>query len=126
MKEFRQPTLEERRIMAAKAKQAQLEAARAKAPANDPKFAERLEARRKVSEDRESRARDRKVQRVAEAKRKEAAQAEEALAKARALEAAKQAREAEAAQAAARKAASEIENKAKRDARYAARKARKK
>ena len=126
MKEFRQPSLAERREMAAKAKQAQLEAARAKAPANDPKFAERQAARWKVSEARDSRALDRKAQRSAEAKRKETAQAVEEAARVKAVAAAEQARATEAAAAAARAATSIIDRKAERDARYAARKARKK
>ncbi len=53
MRDFKQPTLEERRAMAAKAKQAQLEAARAKAPANDPQFAERQAARLAAAEARD-------------------------------------------------------------------------
>src|SRR5580700_10092606 len=40
----REPSLAERKSTSDKAKQAQLERARAKAPANDPKFAERQEA----------------------------------------------------------------------------------
>ena len=70
MKGFKEPTLEERREQAAKAKQAQLEAARAKSPANDPKFAERQAARAKASEARDARALERKAQRAAEAKTK--------------------------------------------------------
>ena len=120
------PTLEERRQQAAKAKQAQLEAARKKAPANDPNFAERQAARLKTSEARNARALDRKAQRAAETKRKEIVAAEEEAARVKAREAAHKAQEAEAAAAAARKAASDIERKKERDARYAARKARKK
>ena len=77
MKGFKEPTLEERREQAAKAKQAQLEAARAKLPANDPKFAERQAARVKTSEARDARAVERKAQRAAEAKRRELAAVEE-------------------------------------------------
>jgi hypothetical protein len=94
---------EERRSTAAKAKQAQLEAARAKSPANDPNFAERQAARRMASEARDLRALERKAQRLAEAKRRETAAAENELARVRALEAAQLAREAEAAAAGARK-----------------------
>jgi len=56
--------------MAAKAKQAQLEAARAKNPANDPQFAERQAARLAAAEARETRQKERKAERLAEAKRK--------------------------------------------------------
>ena len=93
MKEFKQPTLEERRAMALKAKQAQLEAARKKAPANDPQFAERQAARLAAAEARDARIRDRKAERLAEAKRKEIAEAEAEAERVRALEAAKKAAE---------------------------------
>ena len=45
----REPTLAERRETAAKAKQALLERARAKAPSNDPGFAARQEERRAIA-----------------------------------------------------------------------------
>jgi hypothetical protein len=118
--------LEERRQQAAKARLAQLEAARKKLPANDPKFAERQAERVKAAEARETRALERKAQREAEAKRKEIAAAEEETARVKARKAAQEAQEAEAAAAAARKAAFDLERKKERDARYAARKARKK
>jgi hypothetical protein len=126
MKEFREPSLADRREMAAKARQAILEKARAKAAANDPGFAERQAARRAVSEARERRAAERKLEKAAAAERAEAARKAEEAARAAAAIAAKEAAAAAAAEAAARAAAAKIESKAARDARYAARKARNK
>ncbi len=93
------PNFGDRLKAAAKAKQALLEKARAKAPANDPKFAERQAARREVSIAREARVSERKAAKLA-AKIREAAEQE------------------------AREIVLEAERKAARDARYAARKAR--
>jgi len=104
-----EPNFGDRLKAAAKAKQALLEKARAKAPANDPKFAERQAARREVSIAREARVSERKAAKLA-AKIREAAEQE--------------AREAEAVEQAAREIVLEAERKAARDARYAARKAR--
>ncbi len=67
MKEFREPSLADRREMAAKARQAILEKARAKSAANDPGFAERQAARRAVGEAREQRAAERKAAKLAAA-----------------------------------------------------------
>jgi hypothetical protein len=108
MKGFKEKSLADRMSEAAKAKQAQLERARAKSPANDPNFAARQEERKKVAEAREIRAAER-------AKEKLEAEKQEAIR-----------REAEAAERKIREAALEIERKAARDARYAARKNRKK
>lgn len=104
---------------AAKAKQARLEKARATAPANAPGFAERQAARREAALARDARNAERKAAKLAEAKRKAEAEAAERLAREQALAA-------ESAAQIARKAALEIEQKAARDARYAARKARQK
>ena len=107
------PNFGDRLKAAAKAKQALLEKARAKAPANDPKFAERQAARREVSIAREARASERKAAELAAKIREAEEQAAE-----------QEAREAEAAEQAAREIVLEAERKAARDARYAARKAR--
>jgi hypothetical protein len=126
MKGFKEKSLADRLSEAAKAKQAQLERARAKSPANDPEFAARQEERRKVAEAREIRAAERAKEKL-EAKARDAERrvAEEAARiEAEKLEAIR--REAEAAERKIREAALEIERKAARDARYAARKNRKK
>ena len=126
MKGFKEKSLADRMSEAAKAKQAQLERARAKSPANDPGFAARQEERRKVAEAREIRAAEREKEKLA-AKLRDAEQRirdEAARLEAEKLEAVR--REAEAAERKIREAALEIERKAARDARYAARKNRKK
>ncbi len=99
----------------AKAKQAQLEKARAKLPVNDPEFAEKQRKRQALHAAREARASERK-----------AAKEREAQAKAE-MEAARLAAQA-AAEEEKRKREIELEaaRKAERDRRYAARKARKK
>ncbi len=104
---------------AAKAKKARLEKARAMAPTNDPDFAERQAARREAALARDARNAERKATRLAEAKIKAEAEAAERLAREQALAE-------ETAARIARAANLEIEQKAARDARYAARKARKK
>jgi hypothetical protein len=126
MKGFKEKSLADRMSEAAKAKQAQLERARAKSPANDPNFAARQEERKKVAEAREIRAAERAKEKLA-AKARDAEQRikdEAARIEAEKLEAVR--REAEAAERKIREAALEIERKAARDARYAARKNRKK
>jgi phage protein D len=126
MKGFKEKSLADRLSEGAKAKQAQLERARAKSPANDPEFAARQEERKKIAEAREVRAAERAKEKL-EAKAREAERrvAEEAARiEAEKLEAAR--REAEAAERKIREATLEIERKAARDARYAARKNRKK
>jgi hypothetical protein len=126
MKGFKEKSLADRMSEAAKAKQAQIERARAKSPANDPNFAARQEERKKVAEAREIRAAERAKEKLL-AKAREAEQRikdEAARIEAEKLEAIR--REAEAAERKLREAALEIERKAARDARYAARKNRKK
>jgi len=139
----KEPTLAERMSTAAKAKQAQLEKARAMAPANNPGFAERQAARRAVGVAREVRIAERKVVKAREIEDravKEAAQAN-ALKTAQAIREAELTRDeahkaalavertasqkAELAEKQSREVALGAERKATRDARYAARKARK-
>jgi len=98
---------------AAKAKKALLEKARAKDPRNDPGFAERQAKRKELADAREARLAERKAHKSAEKKRI----AEEKEAK---LLANQQARDADVAQ----KQATQAELKARRDAKYTARKAR--
>lgn len=126
MKGFKEKSLADRMSEAAKAKQAQLERARAKSPANDPNFAARQEERKKIAEAREIRAAEREKEKLAAKICDAERRAAEEIAR---IEAEKQEairREAEAAERKIREAALEIERKAARDARYAARKNRKK
>ena len=125
MREFKEPSLADRREMAAKARQAALEKARAKSASNAPGFAERQAARRAVSEARDVRAVERKAAKAAAAERDAQQRKTEQAERAAAAEAAKKAEAAAAIEAAARAAAAKIESKAARDARYAARKLRK-
>ena len=124
MKGFKEDTFNDRMKDAAKARAAQLEKARAKDPRNDPEFAARQAERIRIAQEREKREAERKAARLAEQQRA----AEEAAAAERAqLEAAKAAEEER-----ARKANEErsklaqllADQKAARDARYAARKSR--
>jgi hypothetical protein len=117
-------TFSERQEAAAKARATQLAKARAKDPRNDPEFAKRQAERVRLAQEREKREEDRKAAKAAEAARR----AEEAVAAERAkLEEIKAAEE-----EAVRKAGEEraklakllTDQKAARDARYAARKAR--
>jgi len=118
-------TFADRLETAAKAKQALLEKARQKDPSNDPEFAARQAARIEAAKIREAR----------DAEKREAKAAEQARVKAeREAEAARKAAEAEAEaeriragkRPVSKPALSAAEQKAIRDARYAARKARKK
>lgn len=125
MSAFKENDLKERLNTAAEAKRAMLERFRAKPAADDPAVIEREEARKALAAARELRAAERKAAKEAETTRLAAEQAE------REAEAARQAAEAAVREAALkaeheeREAALEIERKAARDARYAARKKRK-
>jgi hypothetical protein len=112
-------TFTDRLETAAKAKQALLAKARAKDPANDPAFAARQEARAAAAYAREEREADRQIARLAE-RTKEAAARDAEKAQQVALEAERAGR------VTRQQAVNLIERKAARDARYAARKARKK
>jgi Family of unknown function (DUF6481) len=115
----RNDTFADRLETAAKAKQALLERARAKDPAKDPEFAIRQEARAAAAYARQEREADRQIAKLAE-REKEAAERDARKAEELALEAERAGR------VTRQKTASLAEQKAARDARYAARKARKK
>lgn len=119
---FKNPDFADRLSSAAHAKMALLEKFRTQPGVNDPAFAEREAIRRATRIARDARAADRKAVREAQEAVRQAAQA--------ALDAELAARQAlemhEAAEQAAREVALDAERKAARDARYAARKARKK
>ena len=125
MSAFKENDLKERLNTAAEAKRAMLERFRAKPAADDPAVIEREEARKALAAARETRVAERKTAKEAEAARLAAEQAE------READATRQAAEAAVREAALkaeeeeREAALEIERKAARDARYAARKNRK-
>ena len=109
----------------AKARTAQLERARAKSPANDPEFAKRQAERKRIADEREARVAARAADKAAEMEREAARKAADALAKVEA-----ERLEAEEREKAKRAEADKLvqllaEQKANRDARYAARKAKK-
>jgi len=123
-------TFADRLENAAKARQALLERARAKDRSNDPEFVARQEARAAAARAREERETER---RNAEIERRNAKRVEQEAARAKAAadrEAEKAAQVVAEAQSAKRSLREQIEllavQKATRDARYAARKARKK
>ncbi len=118
MKTYTKTTLSERLSTAANAKKALLDKFRARPAADDPDVVARGEARKAISESRETRAAEREAARAEE-------QAREAAERAGREVAAQEQQAREAAETAEREAALEIERKAQRDARYAARKARK-
>jgi Family of unknown function (DUF6481) len=109
----REPTFEERMAASAKAKQAQLEKARAKFPANDPEFAEKQRKRQAIHAARDARVSERKAAKKREAEAKAEMEVARLTAQAAADEE-KRKREIEL----------EAERKAERDRRHAARKAR--
>lgn len=115
MASFKDPSYQDRVASAAKAKQKALDQFKAKPPVDEAIMAERRRAweirQQALSEERASRAEASAAAKAAKARLKagEAAEAEEAAAR----------------KAARLKPASEAEKKAARDARYAARKARK-
>jgi hypothetical protein len=120
MSGYKGATFNDRREAAANARKAMLEKFRAQPPADDPAVIAQREERMRIAAAREARAAERRRQREAELARKAA---EEAARKAEA-EARRQAEIAEALRA--KTAALELaaKQKAARDARYAARKAR--
>ena len=115
-------TLNDRLSAAGQAKQAMLDRFRSRPAATDPAVLERQAAQIATEQARDARAADRKAVRDAEAERQaelRAAQEVEAAAQEAALAA-------QAAEAAVRAADLKVEQKAARDARYAARQARRK
>jgi hypothetical protein len=121
---FKEKNFSDRLNEAAKARQAQLERARAKSPVNDPKFAERQAARRQLSLEREERIAKRKAEKLAEEARASAQRAAEEAARIVAEKTAAEERERLRREEGDRLVALAAEQKAQRDARYAARKAR--
>ena len=111
--------LADRLETAAKAKQALLERARAKDPTKDPEFAVRQEARAVAAYARQEREADRQIAKLAE-REKESAERDARKAEQIAAEAERAGR------VTRQQAESLAAQKAARDARYAARKARKK
>jgi hypothetical protein len=106
----------------AKARAAQLERARAKSPQNDPDFAKRQAERKKLAEDREARIAQRAAEKAEEARLAAERKATEAAAKAEADKLAEEERLRLRREEADRLVALAAEQKAARDARYAARK----
>lgn len=114
-------TVTDRLAAAAAAKQAMLARFKARPNENDPAYIEQQAKLKAIADAREARAAERRAEKQAEAERQAAALAAKKAAEAAAeLERQRQARE-----AAFRAEAAEREAKARRDARYAARKARK-
>lgn len=122
MRGFKEKGFEDRLEAAAKAKQAQLERARAKSPQNDPEFAKRQAERKKLAEEREARIAQRAAEKAEEARLAAERKAAEAAAKAEAERLAEEERLRLRREEADRLVALAAEQKAARDARYAARK----
>ncbi len=118
MRSFREPSLQERLQLAAKARQAALAKLKAQPAADDPEVIKRRQEQMAIAEARNAREAEK-----AEKRRKEAEEraAREAIEKAERERLAKRA----AIEAVIRGEALAAEQKAKRDQRYAARKARK-
>ncbi len=123
-KNFMEKSFADRLGQAASAKQAQLERARVNAPANDPEFAARQEARRQADLARTARQEERKKAKLAALEREAAEKKAAEAARAAELAAEEAAREAERVERARLAKEREAEQKAARDLRYAARKAR--
>ncbi len=125
MRGFKEKGFNDRLQDQAKARQALLERARAKAPQNDPDFAARQAERKKIAEEREARIAQRAAEK-AEALRLEAERkAADEAARIEAERVAEEERLRLRREEADRLVALAAEQKAARDARYAARKARK-
>ena len=126
MSAFREASFSERLGDAAKAKRAQLDKMRASARAGEPGLAERRAARSALNAARDIRLALRKTEKLASETREAEARARRKLADAEAEKLAQAARQREAVEGAAREIATLAEAKTARDARYAARKARRK
>ncbi|HEY0106014.1 MAG TPA: DUF6481 family protein [Rhizomicrobium sp.] len=126
MRGFKEKGFNDRLQEQAKARAALLERARAKNPANDPDFARRQEERKRIAEERDAREKSRAEEKAAalraDAERKIAEEAARIEATRLAAEEAEKAKRAEADKLVQLLA----EQKALRDARYAARKSRQK
>lgn len=125
MRGFKEKGFSDRLEAAAKAKQAQLERARAKSPQNDPDFAKRQAERKRQAEEREARILARAAEKAAQAKRDAERKALEEAARLQAEKLAEAERLKARREEADRLVALAAEQKAARDARYAARKQRK-
>ena len=125
MKNF-EPDFANRLSTAADAKKARMKKVKKINPANDPKFAERQAAKLKLSIEREARRAERKAAKLAEEARKAEEKAAEERRKAEEQAAEELRLEEEAKAEADRAVALLAEQKAARDARYSARKARQK
>lgn len=136
MPAFKGANFHDRQKSAAEAKKALLEKFKTRPAADDPIVMEREAQRREIIAAREAREAEREVRRKAEARERARLDAEQQAALQARMEAEEKDREAaeiaetkqlerEAAEAAELKALMEIEKKAERDARYAARKGRK-
>src|SRR6185437_881605 len=126
MRGYKEKSFNDRLEEQAKAKAALLERARAKAPQNDPEFAKRQEERKRIAEEREAREAARAGAKAAALRAEEERRAAEATARLEAERLAVEERE-----KAKREEADKLvrlleEQKAARDARYAARKSRQK
>jgi len=126
MRGFKEKGFNDRLEAAAKAKQAQLERARAKSPQNDPEFAKRQAERKKLAEEREARIAARAAEKAAEAQREAERRAAEEAARIEAERLAAEERERLKREEADKLVQLLAEQKAARDARYAARKTRQK
>jgi len=122
----KEPGFAERLETSAKAKQAQLEKIRATALSNDAQSAERQAARVETAEARQIRMAQRKNANRVTAEQRDAQRAAEKAAKARAFEEEKARKDAERVAQAEADAALKKDQKAARDSKYAARKARQK
>ena len=122
MRGFREKGFNDKLQDQAKARAAQLERARAKSPQNDPDFAKRQAERKKLAEDREARIAQRAAEKAEEARLAAERKAAEAAAKAEADKLAEEERLRLRREEADRLVALAAEQKAARDARYAARK----
>ena len=125
MSTHKNKTFTDRLKTAGEAKQALLDKFRARPAADDPAVVERQAARQAVSNARDARTAEREAQ-AAKSQAARQAKAEADAVEQRAREAAEQEqRQRDAAAVAQREAALEVDRKAARDARYAARKTRK-
>jgi hypothetical protein len=125
MRGFKEKGFNDRLEAAAKAKQAQLERARAKSPLNDPDFARRQAERKRQAEEREARIAARAAEKAADAQRDAERRAADEAARIAAEKLAEEERLKAGREEADRLVALAAEQKAARDARYAARKQRK-
>jgi hypothetical protein len=125
-KGFREKNFGERLSESAKAKQGQLERARAKSSVNDPEFGARQEARRVADLARAARQEERRQAKLAALAREAAEKKAAEAARATELKAEADAREARRVEQARHDKEREVGQKAGRDARYAARQARRK